>query len=144
VVSNSVLVKKFAWFTRSDGIARISRNVAISTIASTIVHPAAAATDLNIRSPRCTARGLIAVRAGFVPGGLTRSPSATTNSGHEMALTAADNLEPNASGMGMYPLSAKPFWPALMVLCRNAFTAEPTWESGYFEHTISYVANTMG
>jgi len=53
-----------------------------------------------------------------------------------MALTAADNLEPNASGMGMYPLSAKPFWPAPMVLCRNAFTAAPTCGSRYFEQTI--------
>jgi hypothetical protein len=28
---------------------------------------------------------------------------------HAMALTAADNLDLNASGMGIYPLSANPF-----------------------------------
>ena len=54
-----------------------------------------------------------------------------------MALTAVDSLDLNASGMGMYPLSAKPFWPAPIVLCRKAFTAVPTWASGYFEQTIS-------
>jgi hypothetical protein len=31
---------------------------------------------------------------------------------HDMALTAVDNRDLNASGMGIYPLSAKPFWPA--------------------------------
>src|SRR6516162_5183884 len=56
---------------------------------------------------------------------------------HAMAFTAVDNFDLNESGMGMYPLSAKPFWPAPMVLCRNALTAVPTWESGYFEQTIS-------
>jgi hypothetical protein len=30
------------------------------------------------------------------------------------------------------------------VLCKNAFTAVPTCESAYFEHTISYVASTIG
>jgi hypothetical protein len=54
-----------------------------------------------------------------------------------MALTAVVNLDLNASGTGMYPLSAKPFWPAPMALCRKAFTAIPTWESGYYEKTIS-------
>ena len=61
-----------------------------------------------------------------------------------MALTAVDNLDLNASGMGIYPLSAKPFWPGPMVACRNAFTAVPTWLSGYFEQTTSYVASTIG
>ena len=51
VVSNSALVKKFAWFARSDGMARTNRNTAISTTATTIVEPAPAATDLNSRSP---------------------------------------------------------------------------------------------
>jgi len=58
-------------------------------------------------------------------------------SDHEMALTAVDNLDLNASGMGIYPLSANPFWPGPMVACRNAFTAVPTWLSGYFEQTTS-------
>jgi len=74
----------------------------------------------------------------------TRGPRVTTTSSHAMALTAVDSLGLNASGIGIYPLSAKPFWPALMVLCRNAFTAVPTWGSGYFEQTISYVASTIG
>ncbi len=42
-----------------------------------------------------------------------------------MALTAVDNLDLKASGMGTYPLSAKPFWPGPMVACRNALTAVP-------------------
>ena len=62
----------------------------------------------------------------------TRSPSP-----HAMALTAVDSLDLNSSGMGTYPLSARPFCPAPMVLCRKAFTAVPTWGSGYFEQTIS-------
>ena len=40
VVLNCALVKKFAWLARSDGIARIRRNIAISTIATMIVEPA--------------------------------------------------------------------------------------------------------
>ena len=39
---------------------------------------------------------------------------------------AVVSLDLNASGMGMYPLSANPFCPAPMVVCRNAFTAVPT------------------
>ena len=61
-----------------------------------------------------------------------------------MALTAVDSLDLKASGIGMYPLSAKPFWPGPMVACRNALTAVPTWLSEYFEQTTSYVANTIG
>ena len=45
VVANSELVKKLALFACSDGIARISRNSAISTIATMIVAPAAIAID---------------------------------------------------------------------------------------------------
>jgi len=61
-----------------------------------------------------------------------------------MALTAVDNRDLSPPGMGMYPLSDRPFWPAPIVLCSNAFTAAPACESGYFEHTISYVASTIG
>ena len=39
----SALVKKFAWSARSDGMAWMSRNTAISRIAMTMVDPAAAA-----------------------------------------------------------------------------------------------------
>src|ERR1700758_1496702 len=46
--------------------------------------------------------------------------------------------------MGIYPCSVRSFWPAPIALSRNAFTAVPTWESWYFEHTISYVASTIG
>ena len=56
---------------------------------------------------------------------------------HVMAFTAAFNHNFHASGTGIYPLSARPFCPAPMVLCRNAFTAAPTCGSGYFEQTIS-------
>ena len=56
VVLKSALVKKFAWLARSDGTARSSRNTAISAIATTIVTPAATASDLNSRSPRRPAR----------------------------------------------------------------------------------------
>ena len=51
LVLKSALVKKFAWLARSDGTARSNRNIAISPIAITIVDPAAAATNLNSRSP---------------------------------------------------------------------------------------------
>ena len=57
VVSNCALVKKFAWFARNDGMARISRNIAISRIAITIVEPAAAASRLEQPvAPLCLAR----------------------------------------------------------------------------------------
>jgi hypothetical protein len=58
-------------------------------------------------------------------------------SAHEMASTAVESRDLNSCGMGMYPLSARPSWPAPMVLRRNAFTAAPTCGSGYFEHTTS-------
>jgi len=67
VVLNSALVKKFAWFARNDGTARINRNVAISRIAITIVEPAVAATNLNSRSPCHFAPAGVAVSAGVVP-----------------------------------------------------------------------------
>jgi hypothetical protein len=66
---------------------------------------------------------------------LTLARSSAT--AQEMALTAVDNRDLNASGIGTYPLSANPFWPAPMVLCRKALTAPPTWASAYFEQTIS-------
>ena len=52
VVLNWALVKKFAWLARSDGMAWMSRNIAISRIAITMVEPAAAATNSKSRSPR--------------------------------------------------------------------------------------------
>lgn len=78
VVSNSALVKKLAWSARSDGTARTNRNTAISTMAITIVEPAAAATNLNSWSPRRALCGSIAVSAGFVPGGLASVSRAIT------------------------------------------------------------------
>lgn len=63
---------------------------------------------------------------------------------HEMELTAANSRGLNSAGMGIYPVPARSFWPAPIALCRNAFTAIPTWGSGYFEHTISYVTRTIG
>lgn len=71
------------------------------------------------------------------PGRSGQRPSGHAIADYAMALTAVDNLDLNASGMGIYPLSSKPFWPAPMVLCRKAFTAIPTWGSEYFEQTIS-------
>ena len=68
VVLNWALVKKFAWFARNDGTARINRNIAISRIAITIVEPAAAATNLKSRSPRRVSRGSVAFSAGLSPG----------------------------------------------------------------------------
>ena len=112
LVLNSALVKKFAWLARNDGTARSNRNVAISPIAITIVDPAAAATSLNSRSPCHFARSRVAVGAGLVPVG-SRGPAeidrVIRTSDHAMALTAVDNLDLNASGIGIYPLSAKPF-----------------------------------
>src|SRR6201992_2842852 len=137
VVSNCALVKKFAWLARSDGTAWTSRKIAIRPIAIVIVEPAAPATDLNSRSPRRALASSLAVRAGAVAVD-TMAPD------HAMAFTAADNLDLNASGMGMYPLSANPFWPGPMVACRKALTAVPTGASQYFEQTTSYVANTIG
>ena len=146
VVSNCALVKKFAWLARSDGIACTKRNIAISTMAITIEEPAAATTNLKSRSPRAAARSR-AISAGVVPvtsGDAVGGPCAMLNPDHLMLLTELDNLDLNEPGMGIYPLSAKPFWPGPMVACRNAFTAVPTWLSGYFEQTISYVASTIG
>ena len=137
VVSNSALVKKFAWLARSDGMAWTSRKIAIRPMAIVIVEPATAATDLNSRSPRRALASSLAVSAGAVAVD-TMAPD------HAMALTAVDNLDLNASGIGIYPLSANPFWPGPMVACRKAFTAVPTWLSGYFEQTTSYVASTIG
>ena len=112
LVLKSALVKKFAWFARNDGTARSNRNVAISPIAITIVDPAAAATSLNSRSPCHFTRSRVAVGAGLVPVG-SHGPAeidrVIRTSDHAMALTAVDNLDLNASGMGIYPLSAKPF-----------------------------------
>jgi hypothetical protein len=136
-VLNCVLVKKFAWLARSAGIARTRRNIAISPITMVIVEAARAATDLNSRSPARVLAPSPALRAGAVAVEMMALDQA-------MALTAADSLDLKASGIGMYPLSANPFWPGPMVDCRNALTAVPTWLSEYFEQTISYVANTIG
>jgi hypothetical protein len=92
---------------------------------------------LSRTAPRHQRSELPKPRIRFTRRQLSASP-------HDMALTAVDNRDLNASGMGMYPLSAKPFWPAPLVVCKNAFTAAPTWGSGYFEQTISYVARTIG
>ena len=52
LVTNSVLVKKLAWLACSDGIARISRNSAISAMATTMVAPAARRWTGRCVSPR--------------------------------------------------------------------------------------------
>src|ERR1700733_12224748 len=109
-------------------------------MAITIVQPAAATTNVKSRSPRRAAAPSRVMSAGVVPvksGDGVGGPCAMTALDHLMSLTAVDNLDLNESGMGIYPLSAKPFWPGPMVACRNAFTAVPTWLSGYLEQTIS-------
>ena len=63
VVSNCALVKKFAWLASSDGMAWMSRNIAISRIAITMVEPAVAASNSNSRSPRRAAAPSRAVSA---------------------------------------------------------------------------------
>src|SRR6201996_1483129 len=136
-VLNCALVKKFAWLARSAGIALTRRNIAISPITMVIVEAARPATDLNRRSPARALAPSPALRGGAVAVDMTALDQA-------MALTAVDSPDLNASGIGMYPLSAKPFWPGPMVACRNALTAVPTWLSEYFEQTTSYVANTIG
>ena len=136
-VLNCALVKKFAWLARSAGIALTRRNIAISPITMVIVEAARAATDLNSRSPARALAPSPALRGGAVAVDMMALDQA-------MALTAVDSLDLKASGIGMYPLSARPFWPGPMVACRNALTAVPTWLSEYFEQTTSYVANTIG
>src|ERR1700682_6532175 len=162
-VLNCVLVKKFAWSARSDGTARINKKTAINTIAMTIVEPAAIATALKSRSPSRPVPALMALGGTLSPsssgmpgifpwsaacGTPGEEPSsgrkATTDTDQAMLLIAVDNLGKNSAGTGMYPLSAKPACPGPMVACRNAFTAGPVCPSEYFEHTISYVANTIG
>src|SRR6202012_3037805 len=96
---------------RNDGMARTSRKTATSTTATTMVEPAAVATDLNSRSPRPSARGVVFFRApvsrvSFFA--LVARTRPTTTSDHEMALTAVDNFGWKESGIGMYPLSVKP------------------------------------
>src|ERR1700739_2414080 len=96
------------------------------------------ATSGSLESPSwspCRTRASMAVSTGavLVDGPATGFPGPGAPQIHVMALTALLNPLFHASGIGMYPLSAKPFWPAPMVLCRNAFTAVPTCESGYFE-----------
>ena len=148
VVLNSALVKKFAWFARNDGTARINRNSRDQHNRDHDRRTGSGGDQLEqpVAAPGC-ARS-VRFSAGLPrPDRFSRAPlnpRVMRTSVQEMALTAVDNLDLNASGMGIYPLSAKPFWPAPMVLCRNAFTAVPTWASGYFEQTISYVASTIG
>jgi hypothetical protein len=137
VVLNCALVKKFAWLARNAGIAWTRRNIAIKPITMVIVEPARAATDLNSRSPSRALAPSLALSAGARAVDMMAPDQA-------MALTAVDNLDLKASGIGTYPLSARPFWPGPMVACRNALTAVPTWLSEYFEQTTSYVANTIG
>ena len=75
----------------------------------TIVDPAAVATDLNSRAPYHAPRACIAVSAGaFLVDGLAIVARAMTTSDQPMALIAVDNLDLNPSGMGIYPLAAKP------------------------------------
>ena len=49
-----------------------------------------------------------------------------TTSHHLIESIAASSRGLNSVGMGTYPLLARSFWPAPIVLCRNAFTAAPT------------------
>src|ERR1700761_1668043 len=100
-VLNCALVKKFAWFARSAGIAWISRNIAISPITMVIVEAARAAADLKSRSPAGALAPSPALRAGTVAVDMMALDQA-------MALTAVDSQGFKASGIGMYPLSAKP------------------------------------
>jgi hypothetical protein len=85
--------------------------------------------DVRGHRDRCTARP--SRRTGY------RFPGPGPPQIQVMASTALPKNDFHASGTGMYPLSAKPFCPAPMVLCRNAFTAAPTCGSRYFEQTIS-------
>src|SRR5947209_7011024 len=104
--------------------------MAIRPITMVIVEAAMAATDLNSRSPTRASVASLARRAGTVAVGMMNVDQA-------IASTAVDNLVLKAPGIGIYPLSAKPFWPGPMVACRNALTAVPIWLSEYFEQTIS-------
>ncbi len=138
VVLNCALVKKFAWLARSAGIAWTRRNIAIRPIAMVIVE----AGEGGDRLEQSVARPCLGSVAGRCSAGAVAVDMMALD--QAMALTAVDSLDLKASGIGMYPLSAKPFWPGPMVACRNALTAVPTWLSEYFEQTTSYVANTIG
>ena len=67
-VMNSALVKKLALLARSDGTARMSRKIAISAMAMTIVAPAATAIALEHAVPEAACAGADRARRFVVSG----------------------------------------------------------------------------